>query len=676
MSPAELCYRAVQMSRAHASRLAPTRADAVPAWKPSKPVSFIHLDASVHPAVYVQSAERLIEGRYAIFDLDECELGHPPKWNRDPLTGREAPLQHAATLDYRDERLVGNIKYLWEPSRHLHVPALAQAYALTGDARYAAALRIHIESWIEQCPPESGVHWTSSLELAIRLINWSIAWQLIGGFESDVFAATDGAEFRNRWLQSVYLQTRAITRKLSRFSSANNHLIGEAAGVWIASVTWDYWPEMQRWGERCKTILQDEMLKQNAPDGVNREQAFSYQQFVLDFGLLAGLAARVAQRDFSPDYWSRIESMIDFLACMMDVGGHMPMIGDADDGYVTALSPRPQATPDGLQFERRDALQVSLATADGLQPTAFCNYRSLIATGAVLFGRADLARKAGALDDKTRWLFGRNGQRKFDALLASAPSRYTGTRAFPHAGYFMLGDRYETREEVRMVVDAGPLGYLSIAAHGHADALSFVLNVGGQEVLVDPGTYAYHTDPAWRRYFRSTRAHNTVLVDDCDQSDQSGNFMWSRHANARCVEFIDELPVQRFVGEHDGYLVLGDPVKHRREIHYDAGKRTFTIIDTLDCNSQHTVRFHWHCSEYLQPILTDKEVCLFTERHRVRITAEEAPNRVLSFHGGKADEGGWISRGFGRKTPATTVAWESRIEGTTVFRTYICVEEE
>jgi hypothetical protein len=651
MSPAELCYRAVQMSRAHASRLASARAIAVPTAQPSTSTAFVHLDASVEPTVYVQCAERIIGGRYTIFDLDECELGHPPQWNRDPLTKREAPLQHALTLDYRDERLVGNIKYLWEPSRHLHIPALAQAYALTGEHRYSAALRAHIESWINQCPPEVGAHWTSSLELAIRLINWSIAWQLIGGHDSAVFAGADGVEFRERWTASVYLQTRAITRKLSRFSSANNHLIGETAGVWIASVTWDCWPEMRRWGERCKAILQEEVLKQNAPDGANREQAFSYQQFVVDFALLAGLAARAAERDFATEYWSRIESMIDFVACMMDVGGHMPMVGDADDGYVVKLEPE-------------------------LRWGEFDNYRSLIASGAVLFGRADLARKAGRFDDKSRWLFGRRGQRKFDTLLSKAPRRYTGKRAFPHTGYYMLGDRYETRDEVRMIVDAGPLGYLSIAAHGHADALSLILSVGGEEVLVDPGTYAYHTDPQWRRYFRGTRAHNTVLVDYRDQSDQSGNFMWSRHATARCIEFVDELPVQRFVGEHDGYRALRDPLTHRREIDYDASKRMFTITDTLECKSQHTVRLHWHCSEHLQPILTDKEVCLHTDRHRVRIIGERPPDRVLSFRGGTAEEGGWISRGFGRKAPATTVAWESVIQGTTVLRTYICVDED
>ena len=72
-------------------------------------------------------------------------------------------------------------------------------------------------------------------------------------------------------------------------------------------------------------------MLQNAPDGVNREQAISYQQFVLDFLLLAGLAGRARGGDFPMEYWERLESMLEFVASVMDVGGNVPMIGDADD---------------------------------------------------------------------------------------------------------------------------------------------------------------------------------------------------------------------------------------------------------------------------------------------------------------------------------------------------------
>ena len=44
--------------------------------------------------------------------------------------------------------------------------------------------------------------------------------------------------------------------------------------------------------------------------------------------------------------------------------------------------------------------------------------------------------------------------------------------------------------------DAGPHGYLSIAAHAHADALSIEVRHDGVDVLADPGTYCYHGDDA------------------------------------------------------------------------------------------------------------------------------------------------------------------------------------
>lgn len=652
MSAAEIAYRATQAARTTTQRLAPVTRAPMP-MQAASAGTFIHSSAAVEPAPYVARAQNIIAGRLSLFTLKDCQVGHPPQWNRDALSHTVAPLTHAASLDYRDERLVGNIKYLWEPNRHLHLPALAQAYALTGDLRYASALRAHVDSWIEQCPCGRGPNWSSSLELAIRLINWSIAWQLLGGAQSPLFENQDGSDFRARWLQSVYQHARAINGRLSRFSSANNHLIGETAGVWIASVTWNYWPQMQRWGSRCKRILAAEALVQNAPDGGNREQAFAYQQFVLDFLLLSALAARAANQDFPRDYWQRLESMLEFVAAMMDSAGHVPMIGDADDGYVTRLSP----------------------------DEGFDNFRSLLATGAILFERPDFARKAGRVDDKTRWLTGRTSFDFPDRSCAIDRAR-TSIRAFPQSGYYLMGDRFGTADEVRLLADAGPLGYLSIAAHGHADALSIVLNVGGHEVLVDSGTYAYHTQPQWRAYFRSTRAHNTVMVDEQDQSQQSGNFMWSLHAQARCLQFANgpangpanRSIQQQFVAEHDGYRGLADPVTHRREIVYDVSTRSFLISDTLACAGPHRVCRHWHFSEALQPNVVEDELQVRAGRYLVRIVPLDLPAHSRLYHGGSETQGGWVSRAFGCKQPATTVAWYSWIGGTTILRTQIFCE--
>ena len=223
---------------------------------------------------------------------------------------------------------------------------------------------------------------------------------------------------------------------------------------------------------------------------------------------------------------------------------------------------------------------------------------------------------------------------------------------------------------MRLLVDAGPLGYLSIAAHGHADALAVTLSIGDREILVDPGTYSYHTDPSWRRYFRSTLAHNTVGIDGLDQSVQAGNFMWTDHANARCLEFTGDDP-QRFVGEHDGYQLLEDPVNHRREISCDTKNRFIEITDVLRCAGEHRARRSWHFAEDCQVERVGAGLKITSGQTQVYFEPGEDLDAVAIHRGGTAEQGGWVSRSFGLSKPSTTVHWESRIAGVTVLHTRI-----
>src|ERR671935_55249 len=101
-----------------------------------------------------------------------ARLKGKPRWIRDPKTGIEAPLAYGKTLDYRNPDIVGDIKYLWEPNRHLHFATLAQAYALSGRRAYYDALAEQLDSWLIACPYGRGPNWSSALEASIRLANW------------------------------------------------------------------------------------------------------------------------------------------------------------------------------------------------------------------------------------------------------------------------------------------------------------------------------------------------------------------------------------------------------------------------------------------------------------------------------------------------------------------------
>lgn len=605
----------------------------------------INVPVAINPAPYLAAAERLVAGRFDVFCLHDINLGSPPNWNRDPKTGIVAPLSFGKMLDYREPERVGDIKYLWEPNRHMHLVTLAQAYALSGDRRYFEVIRQHLEDWFISCPYGQGVNWASSLELGIRLINWSLAWQLLGGAHAPVFQSTAGMAFRQRWLDSVYQHAQFIRGHLSRYSSANNHLIGEASGLFIAALNWPHWPQAAVWRAEGKAILEREALLQNTEDGVNREQAVSYQQHEIDLLLLPLLAAKANGESFSTAYESNIERMLEFLASIMDVGGNVPMFGDSDDGLAVKLG----------------------------QGSNDCRYRSVLASGALLFQRADFWHKARKLDDKTRWLLGAKAD---SPIHDEIPQRPLPVRqAFHQGGYFLLGRDFEEQNEIRLVADAGPLGYQQIAAHGHADALSFTLSVGGNEFLIDPGTYAYHTQGMWREYFRGTSAHNTLRIDGQDQSVQGGNFMWLRKAKATCSQWHTSSTEDAFEGWHDGYQRLSDPVIHLRRIHLDKISGRIIIEDRLSMAGEHTVELFFHCSEHCHIECEQQRYTLEQGNNRLTLILPDldgkASHRLLS---GSVDPIlGWVSRRFDSKEPTPSIIWSAPLRGNTTLRTEILI---
>ncbi|HYN11994.1 MAG TPA: heparinase II/III family protein, partial [Burkholderiales bacterium] len=188
MTPAEVAYRVARMLQAQAERSGVVGPADAPA--PKLEASFnpwVQVPPNVDVTRYLAAADRIRDGSLDIFALRGVDLGQPPRWNRDPKTGIEAPLAFGKTLDYRNPEIVGDIKYLWEPNRHLHFVPLAQAYALSGNDKYFHELAEQLDSWLHACPHRLGPNWASSLEAAIRLINWSIVWQLIGGMKSRIF---------------------------------------------------------------------------------------------------------------------------------------------------------------------------------------------------------------------------------------------------------------------------------------------------------------------------------------------------------------------------------------------------------------------------------------------------------------------------------------------------------
>jgi hypothetical protein len=593
---------------------------------------------------YKNAADKILFGRFNVFGLSDVHLGFPPEWNRDPKTGTIAPKQFGPTINYRDLKLVGDIKYIWEINRHLELVTLAQAYHLTKEIKYAEAIKILLISWFNQCPYPMGINWASSLELSVRLVNWAFAWHLVGGKNSPLFLQPNGKILMGKWLRSIYEHCHFISNHFSLYSSANNHFIGENMGLFIGAITWPLWKESASWCETAFLSLEKEAVSQITSDGVNHEQSIWYQHEVTDMLLLCGLIGKENSINFSNRYWKRLESSIEFLGSVMDVGWNMPMIGDSDSGLIVRLA----GSPD------------------------FCVYRSLLATGTVIFNRSDFKAKAGAFDDKSHWLLGDYGKKKYDCVKSSFES-HPAIRNFPKGGYYILGDNFETKKEIKIIADIAPLGYLSIAAHGHADALAFCLFAGGNEFLIDPGTYVYGYSKKWRKYFRGTSAHNTVCIDDQDQSLNCGDFLWMSKANCKVEKWYSNNYEDYISGFHNGYCRLEDPVLHYRSIRFFKNDYLIEVVDNLKCKGRHKIQRFWHFSEFCSVFKKYNNIIAENNGWELKIeVSDKGLSKVI--YGNESSFYGWISRNFDKKIKSSTAIYTNEIEGDTILKTIISVQ--
>jgi hypothetical protein len=593
---------------------------------PEKHTKAISLDAVPRPYPVSGVASSPPAENFRIFDLS---FPHDVRfdWQRDYKNQIRAPKTFAPLLDVRNPHEVGDIKYIWEINRHQYLCSLAYG----GPEERLAHVVASLDGWLKENPYLCGVNWTSSLELGLRVISWSLLYPRIAE------RSTTNGDFMDRWMDSLYLHLQRIHQHQSRFSSANNHLIGEMAGLYIGAVCFPLWRESLTWAAEARESLEREIQKQVSSDGVNREQAISYHLFTLELLLLAYAIGKNLGEPFSDKYEARLRAMLNFLDVVATPAGELPWYGDSDDAR-------------GFLFCEQES---SLAVVTQL--------------GAFLFDEPSLLRFSTDLTTAAKALIP-------NACWEPGGPPSPGVNLFRDGG-FAAADTYDGKH--KLIMDFGCLGYTSIAAHGHADALAIWFAVDGEYFIVDCGTYAYHSHPEWRDFFRGTAAHNTARIDGRNQSIIGGRFLWSRKANTRLVHSDCSGHTLALEAEQDGYLQLADPVIHRRAVMFDRRDGHVEIRDTFSCRKRHKIELYFHLHEdtsihRIEPGLAE---AVWRRRHIVF----DSPQ--VSFHwdvvcGGERPEIlGWRSRGFGRKQPIPTLRISASVYGTTTIQTNINIEE-
>ena len=335
-------------------------------------------------------ADRICAKSFDLLGHRNLFFGDPIDWHFDAVSGHRAPFVYSSRINPLDSAsLGGDSRLIREMNRHQWFVTLGQAYRLTGDERYANFFVAQVRAWMQANPRGMGINWSSSCELALRLISW--CWALALFRRSKALTATLFVEMLE-WLHS---HAAHIEQDLSRHVSPNACFAGESLALVYAGLVLPASPDAGRWrarGARSLTaqIEQQPLQDDGHPEPTARDQRYAAEIF-LHFLILAQRNG-VSVPSIVPE---RVQGMLDRLLALGDPRGSMAETGFADGGSLLPLTQR--------------------ATDD-------C--RGLFAVAAACFGRPDYALAARALAPEVAWLLGPEGCQAFDA--ATASSRASG----------------------------------------------------------------------------------------------------------------------------------------------------------------------------------------------------------------------------------------------------------
>ena len=593
--------------------------------------SFWHTFSALYPEEkqrIVSMAERVLDGWVPLFQWKEVNMPKPVLWSGTMESGGAStvwPRDYYSDIDFSHdpERPDRDVKWCWELNRFQHLLWLGASWRLTGEERFAVEARMQLESWLDSVQYPLGVQWSSNLEVALRALSLarchilclnSLAWD---------------SHFLSRLIPCLYLHGVHLERELTVHHTEGNHLLGECSALFCVATLYPLFLKSSRWRKRSMAILNWLAPRVILPDGVYAEQATGYFRFVAEFLLQVFFLARGSGPQLSGVVRERLANGLDFIRNLAPDCKDVPMIGDSDTGL-----------------------------AIGWRLSDFWDFTSLPAIGSVLLGEPRLARGLPTFPAEAYLMLGETGLNLFESLSNQAiPGSDSASPSpllvFPNGGYQVSRD-----EDFSVILDVGPLGIPPAYGHGHADGLSFILHYRGKPLVVDPGTFLYNGPPFWRRYFRSSTAHNTIRIDGKYPAEPLETFRWSSP-----LKIEQEPPIS---GER--WRLLRGTVNwgrfvHRRFLIHVTGEGII-VLDHVNGAGEHELEWRVH----FDPRWTVRQeasnsLTADLEKSRLNIIFLNRHSDDVSILNGQMDPiGGWYSRYYGSKVAAPTVTGRMKVQ--------------
>ena len=542
----------------------------------------------------------------------------PIDWNIDPISGLRFPSGiHYKSWDLWKMRPgMADVKLPWELARCQHWPTLAQAWLLTGDGRFAEEIFAERADFDEANPVGYGIHWTCTMDVAIRAANWALALEMVR-----TYPASEDA-----WImayRSLFEHGQFIRSNLEdKYEVTSNHFLSNVVGLFYLAQVFQESKEANKWEEFSRNAIEREMQVQVLPDGADFESSVPYHRLVAELFLGVVKVSDQSGRPFSGQLRTRLQEMVEFLLGVLRPDGLMPQMGDADDGRLHILT-------DYGTWKPQDA-------------------RHLLASASHVLGIAEWYHYSGV---KGQW----------EAFWWSGGADLDGFRADPipplERHFSDAGIAIHRSPQAYLAITNGIVGTKGFGNHKHNDLLSFEYHPDGMPLIVDPGSYVYTSDPAARNVFRSTAYHNTLMIDGIEQNETNPEWIFRlfEKASPETLEYRTTGEAFIYRGRHIGYTRLEYPVVHERSFELARGKGTLSITDRLEGSGTHKLSWHFHLAPAVEVTLEAGEIRLFQKEAGMHWQLTVPANVMVSCFPA------WYSPSYGIRIPCQALELESEV---------------
>lgn len=494
----------------------------------------------------------------------------------------------------------------WQLHRMKWWVPMGKAYRLSGDERYAAEWCAEYLDWMRKNPltaydERKAGNWTQAENVYFAWRPLEVSDRLefqIHQFLYFLPAEAFDADFLLHFLENYHRHAEHITR---HFSAKGNHLLFEAQRMLFAGIYFPEFREAAEWRRSGIEILNREIGVQVYPDGMQFELDFGYHIAAIDIFLKAlGMAsANGYESEFPASYVETVGKMTVVTWNLLFPDYSNPMFGDT-------------------KSHDKSSLQRQFRSWSKVFP-----------------------------DDKQLQWFATEGRK-------GALPDYT-SQQFPASGFYVLRTGWD-KDAAVTVVKAGPLAFW----HNQPDNGTFDYWRRGRNFFPDSGSYVYGGDSAvlaQRNWFRQTRVHNTVTLDDRDlEKTDSKLLLWK--ATPELTTLVTENP------SYEG-------LTHRRAMFFTA-EGLLVIADQVSGTAAGKVGVHFNlCPGRIEYAKDGTVRTLFADGNNIRIkTSATVPVQIR-------EEEGWVSTAYRKKEerPAYAVEAQKDAGGEMLFVTVIAPDE-